>query len=95
MKRLVCVLLIVTVACLSVPELNARNACQIQAFRNYKDDQRDCSIQLASGIALCHMSLLVPAAFLVCQTATIGLSIYCFHRAQSQYQATMLACAQS
>lgn len=93
-KRFVCALVMVTVAILSVPELKAASPCQIQAYKNYRDDQQDCGYQLGSSVALCHLSLLNPPVFLLCQGAAVGWAAYCMHRAEMQYRDTMEACQQ-
>lgn len=92
--RLLCVLLIATVCCLSLPEIQAKTTCEAMARKNYENGLTDCGVFLGIGIASCHMSLLVPAAFLVCQSIVIGSAAYCIHRVEQQYRDTLEFCLQ-
>lgn len=93
-KKLVCMLLIVTVGCLFLPEMEARTACEEQARKNYSSDVADCAISYGIGAAGCFTSVLLPMVFAACQFVASGMLLYCEHRASLQYRDTLETCDQ-
>ena len=93
-KKFICVLLIVVVLSLSLPEMEARTACETQAHDNYRADIADCAISYGVGAAGCFTSILMPLVFASCQFVVSGMLLWCEHRASQQYRDTLETCNQ-
>lgn len=93
-KRFICVLLLVSILSFSLPEVEARTACEEMAHNNYRSAVADCAISYGIGAAGCFSSILLPMVFAACQFVASGMLLYCEHSASLTYRDTLEFCDQ-